>query len=319
MDACEVSYAGGRSGSRNSEVMAATEHSAGLPGRLALYTRRHARWDRPMTRAVGIDLGTTNSVAAVLEGGEPTVIPNEEGSRTTPSVVAFATNGEVLVGQPAKNQAITNVDRTIRSVKRHIGSGWRTGDIDGKRYLAQEISAIVLQKLKRDVDAYMGEEITDAVITVPAHFDDSQRQATEEAAQIAGLNVLRIINEPTAAALAYGLDSGDKDLTVLIFTLGGGTFDVSLLEIGEGIVEIKATSGDNNDPDDWVRLEIASALDRGIRLISILVDGARMPRREELPAELASLARRNAHSMSHARFGVDGLELISTIEQVLSG
>src|ERR671914_751068 len=205
-----------------------------------------------MARAVGIDLGTTNSVVAVLEGGEPTVIANSEGSRTTPSVVAFARNGEVLVGQSAKNQAVTNVDRTIRSVKRHIGSNWATPDIDGKRYKAQEISARVLQKLKRDAESYLGEEITDAVITVPAYFEDAQRQATKEAGQIAGLNVLRIVNEPTAAALAYGLDKGEKDQTILVFDLGGGTFDVSLLEIGEGVVEVRATSGDNHlGGDDW--------------------------------------------------------------------
>ncbi len=205
-----------------------------------------------MARAVGIDLGTTNSVVAVLEGGEPTVIANSEGARTTPSVVAFARNGEVLVGQSAKNQAVTNVDRTIRSVKRHIGTGWATDDVDGKKYSAQEISARVLQKLKRDAESYLGETITDAVITVPAYFEDSQRQATKEAGQIAGLNVLRIVNEPTAAALAYGLDKGEKDQTILVFDLGGGTFDVSLLEIGEGVVEVKATNGDNHlGGDDW--------------------------------------------------------------------
>jgi molecular chaperone DnaK len=205
-----------------------------------------------MARAVGIDLGTTNSVVAVLEGGEPTVIANSEGSRTTPSVVAFARNGEVLVGQSAKNQAVTNSDRTFRSVKRHIGSDWKTPDIDGKTYTAQEISARVLQKLKRDAEAYLGEDITDAVITVPAYFEDAQRQATKEAGQIAGLNVLRIVNEPTAAALAYGLDKGEKEQTILVFDLGGGTFDVSLLEIGEGVVEVKATNGDNHlGGDDW--------------------------------------------------------------------
>ncbi|RZQ65183.1 molecular chaperone DnaK [Amycolatopsis suaedae] len=204
-----------------------------------------------MARAVGIDLGTTNSVVAVLEGGEPTVIANSEGSRTTPSVVAFAKNGEVLTGQPAKNQAVTNVDRTIRSVKRHIGTDWKQ-EIDGKAYTAQEISARVLMKLKRDAEAYLGEEITDAVITVPAYFEDAQRQATKEAGQIAGLNVLRIVNEPTAAALAYGLDKGEKEQTILVFDLGGGTFDVSLLEIGEGVVEVRATSGDNHlGGDDW--------------------------------------------------------------------
>ena len=205
-----------------------------------------------MTRAVGIDLGTTNSVVAVLTGGEPEVIANAEGSRTTPSVVAFAKNGEVLVGEVAKRQAVTNVDRTIRSVKRHMGdASWKV-TIDGKNYTAQEISARVLQKLKRDAESYLGETITEAVITVPAYFNDSQRQATKEAGQIAGLNVLRIINEPTAAALAYGLDKGEKEQTILVFDLGGGTFDVSLLEIGEGVIEVKATSGDNHlGGDDW--------------------------------------------------------------------
>ena len=204
-----------------------------------------------MGRAVGIDLGTTNSVVAVLEGGDPTVIANSEGSRTTPSVVGFAKNGEVLVGQSAKNQAVTNVDRTIRSVKRHMGTDW-TVSIDDKKYTPQEISARTLMKLKRDAEAYLGEDITDAVITVPAYFEDAQRQATKEAGQIAGLNVLRIVNEPTAAALAYGLEKGDKDQTILVFDLGGGTFDVSLLEIGDGVVEVKATAGDNKlGGDDW--------------------------------------------------------------------
>ncbi|MDQ4118287.1 MAG: molecular chaperone DnaK [Actinomycetota bacterium] len=205
-----------------------------------------------MARTVGIDLGTTNSVVAVLEGGEPTVIANSEGSRTTPSVVAFARNGEILTGQSAKNQAVTNSDRTFRSVKRHIGSDWKTPEIDGKTYHAQEISARVLQKLKRDAEAYLGDEVTDAVITVPAYFEDAQRQATKEAGQIAGLNVLRIVNEPTAAALAYGLDKGENEQTILVFDLGGGTFDVSLLEIAEGVVEVKATNGDNHlGGDDW--------------------------------------------------------------------
>ena len=204
-----------------------------------------------MARAVGIDLGTTNSVVSVLEGGDPVVITNAEGARTTPSVVAFAKNGEVLVGEVAKRQAVTNVDRTIRSVKRHMGTNWTT-DIDGKAYTPQEISARVLMKLKRDAEAYLGDTVTDAVITVPAYFNDSQRQATKEAGEIAGLNVLRIINEPTSAALAYGLDKGDKEQTILVFDLGGGTFDVSLLEIGDGVVEVKATSGDNNlGGDDW--------------------------------------------------------------------
>jgi molecular chaperone DnaK len=204
-----------------------------------------------MSRAVGIDLGTTNSVVSVLEGGEPTVIANAEGARTTPSIVAFAKNGEVLVGEVAKRQAVTNVDRTIRSVKRHIGTNW-TVDIDGKSYTSQEISARVLGKLKRDAESYLGEPVIDAVITVPAYFNDSQRQATKEAGEIAGLNVLRIVNEPTAAALAYGLDKGDKEQTILVFDLGGGTFDVSLLEIGDGVVEVKATAGDNKlGGDDW--------------------------------------------------------------------
>ncbi|MFF7375410.1 molecular chaperone DnaK [Streptomyces massasporeus] len=208
-----------------------------------------------MGRAVGIDLGTTNSVVAVLEGGEPTVIANAEGARTTPSVVAFAKNGEVLVGEVAKRQAVTNVERTARSVKRHMGDAhWRfpdEGDVDGTRYRAQELSARVLQKLKRDAESYLGEDVTDAVITVPAYFDDTQRQATKEAGEIAGLKVLRIINEPTAAALAYGLDK-ENDQTVLVFDLGGGTFDVSLLEMGEGVIEVKATNGDTHlGGDDW--------------------------------------------------------------------
>ncbi|WP_314176573.1 molecular chaperone DnaK [Streptomyces winkii] len=208
-----------------------------------------------MGRVVGIDLGTTNSVVSVLEGGEPTVITNNEGSRTTPSVVAFAKSGEVLVGEPAKRQAVTNVDRTARSVKRHMGEAdWRfpeKGDVDGKRYTAQEISSRVLQKLKSDAEAFLSEQVSDAVVTVPAYFNDSQRTATKEAGEIAGLNVLRIINEPTSAALAYGLDK-ESDQTVLVFDLGGGTFDVSLLEIGEGIVEVKSTSGDTHlGGDDW--------------------------------------------------------------------
>ncbi|MEV0524278.1 molecular chaperone DnaK [Streptomyces sp. NPDC050439] len=208
-----------------------------------------------MARAVGIDLGTTNSVVAVLEGGDPTVVANAEGARTTPSVIAFAKNGDVLVGEVAKRQAVTNVERTARSVKRHMGDGsWRfpeDGSVDGTRYTAQELSARVLQKLKRDAESYLGEDVTDAVVTVPAYFDDTQRQATKEAGEIAGLNVLRIINEPTAAALAYGLDKGD-DQTVLVFDLGGGTFDVSLLEMGDGVIEVKATNGDTQlGGDDW--------------------------------------------------------------------
>ncbi|WP_297850647.1 molecular chaperone DnaK [uncultured Corynebacterium sp.] len=205
-----------------------------------------------MGRAVGIDLGTTNSVVSVLEGGEPVVIANAEGARTTPSVVAFAKNGEILVGQSAKNQAVTNVDRTIRSVKRHMGENDWTVDIDDKKYTPQEISARTLMKLKRDAEAYLGDEVTDAVITVPAYFEDAQRQATKEAGQIAGLNVLRIVNEPTAAALAYGLEKADNEQTILVFDLGGGTFDVSLLEIGDGVVEVLATAGDNElGGDDW--------------------------------------------------------------------
>ena len=204
-----------------------------------------------MARAVGIDLGTTNSVVAVLEGGEPTVIPNAEGARTTPSVVAFAKGGEVLVGEVAKRQAVTNVDRTIRSVKRHMGTDWKV-KIDDKDYRPQQISAFVLQKLKRDAEAYLGEQVTNAVITVPAYFSDAERQATKEAGEIAGLTVDRIINEPTAAALAYGLDKGGSDQTILVFDLGGGTFDVSLLEIGDGVFEVKATKGDNRlGGDDW--------------------------------------------------------------------
>jgi len=204
-----------------------------------------------MARAVGIDLGTTNSCVSVLEGGEPTVIANAEGARTTPSIVAFAKNGEVLVGEVAKRQSVTNVERTIRSVKRHMGTNWNI-DIDGKKYTPQEISARILQKLKRDAEAYLGETVTDAVITVPAYFSDAERQATKEAGEIAGLNVLRIINEPTAAALAYGLDKADQEQTILVFDLGGGTFDVSLLEIGDGVVEVKATAGDNHlGGDDW--------------------------------------------------------------------
>jgi molecular chaperone DnaK len=204
-----------------------------------------------MPKAVGIDLGTTNSVVSVLEAGEPTVIPNAEGARTTPSVVGFSKSGEVLVGEVAKRQAITNPDRTIRSVKRHMGTNW-TVDIDGKKYAPQEISARILQKLKRDAEAYLGDTVTQAVVTVPAYFDDAQRTATKEAGQIAGLEVLRIINEPTAAALAYGLDKEEHDHTILVFDLGGGTFDVSILEIGEGVFEVKSTHGNTQlGGDDW--------------------------------------------------------------------
>ncbi|GGK57065.1 molecular chaperone DnaK [Ornithinimicrobium pekingense] len=211
-----------------------------------------------MGRAVGIDLGTTNSAVAVLTGGEPEIIANAEGGRTTPSVVSFAKNGEVLVGEVAKRQAVTNVDRTIRSVKRHMGTDWTTQDIDGKHYTAQEISARILMKLKRDAEAYLGEPVTDAVVTVPAYFDDAERQATKDAGEIAGLNVLRIVNEPTAAALAYGLDKGKEDELILVFDLGGGTFDVSLLEVGKdaedgfATIQVKATHGDNKlGGDDW--------------------------------------------------------------------
>ena len=209
-----------------------------------------------MARAVGIDLGTTNSAIAVLEGGEPTIIPNAEGARTTPSVVAFSKTGEVLVGEIAKRQAVTNVDRTISSVKRHMGTDWTT-EIDGKKYTAQEISARILQKLKRDAEAYLGEPVTEAVITVPAYFNDAQRQATKDAGQIAGLKVERIVNEPTAAALAYGLEKGKEDELILVFDLGGGTFDVSLLEVGKdddgfSTIQVRATSGDNHlGGDDW--------------------------------------------------------------------
>src|SRR5919109_1583069 len=204
-----------------------------------------------MARPVGIDLGTTNSVVAVLEGGEPTVIANAEGSRVTPSVVGFSTGGEILVGEVAKRQAITNPDRTVRSIKREMGTDW-TIEIDGKKWTPQEISAQILGKLKRDAESYLGDSVTQAVITVPAYFDDSQRQATKEAGQIAGLEVLRIINEPTAAALAYGLDKGASDQTILVFDLGGGTFDVSLLEIGDGVFEVKSTNGNTRlGGDDW--------------------------------------------------------------------
>ena len=205
-----------------------------------------------MAKAVGIDLGTTNSVVSVLEAGEPVVIPNSEGARTTPSIVAFSKAGEVLVGEVAKRQAITNPDRTFRSIKREMGTTWTSADIDGKKYTPQEISARTLMKLKRDAEAYLGDTVTDAVITVPAYFDDAQRTATKEAGAIAGLNVLRIINEPTAAALAYGLDKSSQDETILVFDLGGGTFDVSVLEIGDGVFEVKSTHGDTHlGGDDW--------------------------------------------------------------------
>ncbi|MCK5892251.1 molecular chaperone DnaK [Aeromicrobium sp.] len=251
-----------------------------------------------MARAVGIDLGTTNSVVAVLEGGEPTVIANAEGARTTPSVVAFAKDGEVLTGKVAKNQAVTNVDRTIRSVKRHMGTDW-TQSLDGKDFTPQQISAFILQKLKRDAESYLGEPVTDAVITVPAYFNDHQRQATKEAGEIAGLNVSRIINEPTAAALAYGLDKGE-DQTILVFDLGGGTFDVSLLEIGDGVIEVKATSGDNHlGGDDWDEAVVKWIVDgfKSKTGLDLTKDKMAMPRIREA-AELAKIELSSSTSTS---------------------
>jgi molecular chaperone DnaK len=275
-----------------------------------------------MARAVGIDLGTTNSVVAVLEGGEPTVIANSEGSRTTPSVVAFARNGEVLVGQSAKNQAVTNVDRTLRSVKRHIGTTWTTPDIDGKKYTAQEISARVLQKLKRDAEAYLGEPITEAVITVPAYFEDAQRQATKEAGEIAGLKVLRIVNEPTAAALAYGLDKGEKEQTILVFDLGGGTFDVSLLEIGEGVVEVKATNGDNHlGGDDWDERIISWLVDkfRSSNGIDLTKDKMAMQRlREAAEKAKIELSSQNTTTINLPYITVDADKNPLFLDQTLS-
>ncbi|MFD2468183.1 molecular chaperone DnaK [Amycolatopsis silviterrae] len=274
-----------------------------------------------MARAVGIDLGTTNSVVAVLEGGEPTVIANSEGSRTTPSIVAFAKNGEVLTGQPAKNQAVTNVDRTIRSVKRHIGTDWKT-EIDGKGYTPQEISARVLMKLKRDAEAYLGEEITDAVITVPAYFEDAQRQATKEAGQIAGLNVLRIVNEPTAAALAYGLDKGEKEQTILVFDLGGGTFDVSLLEIGEGVVEVRATSGDNHlGGDDWDERIVTWLVDKfkATNGIDLTKDKMALQRiREAAEKAKIELSSSNSASINLPYITVDGDKNPLFLDETLS-
>jgi molecular chaperone DnaK len=264
-----------------------------------------------MARAVGIDLGTTNSCVAVLEGGEPTVIANAEGSRTTPSIVAFAKNGEVLVGEVAKRQAVTNPDRTIRSVKREMGTNW-TIDIDGKKYTPQEISARVLQKLKRDAESYLGETITDAVITVPAYFNDAQRTATKEAGEIAGFNVLRIVNEPTAAALAYGLDKGAKEQTVLVFDLGGGTFDVSLLELADGVVEVKSTSGDNHlGGDDWDERIIEHLVKtfRGQYGIDLSADKMAMQRLREA-AEKAkielSAAQTTSINLPYITAGADG-------------
>lgn len=251
-----------------------------------------------MARAVGIDLGTTNSVVSVLEGGDPVVVANSEGSGP-PVSVAFARNGEVLVGQPAKNQAVTNVDRTVRSVKRHMGSDWSI-EIDGKKYTAPEISARILMKLKRDAEAYLGEDITDAVITTPAYFNDAQRQATKDAGQIAGLNVLRIVNEPTAAALAYGLDKGEKEQRILVFDLGGGTFDVSLLEIGEGVVEVRATSGDNHlGGDDWDQRVVDWLVDKfkGTSGIDLTKDKMAMQRLREA-AEKAKIELSSSQSTS---------------------
>ena len=238
-----------------------------------------------MARAVGIDLGTTNSAIAVLEGGEPTIIPNAEGARTTPSVVAFSKTGEVLVGEIAKRQAVTNVDRTISSVKRHMGTDW-TMEIDGKKYTAQEISARILQKLKRDAEAYLGEPVTEAVITVPAYFNDAQRQATKDAGQIAGLKVERIVNEPTAAALAYGLEKGKEDELILVFDLGGGTFDVSLLEVGKdddgfSTIQVRATSGDNHlGGDDWDQ-----------RIVDWLIDQVKAKTGADLSKDAVALQR----------------------------
>ena len=238
-----------------------------------------------MARAVGIDLGTTNSAIAVLEGGEPTIIPNAEGARTTPSVVAFSKTGEVLVGEIAKRQAVTNVDRTISSVKRHVGTDWTT-EIDGKKYTAQEISARILQKLKRDAEAYLGEPVTEAVITVPAYFNDAQRQATKDAGQIAGLKVERIVNEPTAAALAYGLEKGKEDELILVFDLGGGTFDVSLLEVGKdddgfSTIQVRATSGDNHlGGDDWDQ-----------RIVNWLIDQVKAKTGADLSKDAVALQR----------------------------
>ena len=238
-----------------------------------------------MARAVGIDLGTTNSVVAALEGGEPVVIANAEGTRTTPSVVAFSKDGEVLVGNVAKRQAVTNVDRTISSVKRHMGTDWTT-EIDGKKYTAQEISARILQKLKRDAEAYLGEPVTEAVITVPAYFNDAQRQATKDAGQIAGLKVERIVNEPTAAALAYGLEKGKEDELILVFDLGGGTFDVSLLEVGKdddgfSTIQVRATSGDNHlGGDDWDQ-----------RIVNWLIDQVKAKTGADLSKDAVALQR----------------------------
>src|SRR5437588_149048 len=255
-----------------------------------------------MSKAVGIDLGTTNSVVSVLEAGEPVVIPNAEGSRTTPSVVAFSKTGEVLVGEVAKRQAITNPDRTIRSVKRHMGTKWSI-DIDGKAYNAQEISARILQKLKRDAEAYLGDTVTQAVVTVPAYFGDAERQATKEAGEIAGLEVLRIINEPTAAALAYGLDKQEKEHSVLVFDLGGGTIDVSLLEIGEGVVDGKATNDDTQLRGDREnsKTKLFCALEQLMRRIIDHV--LRIIERVNMQIDLDPIfIPTRAHARNHARF-----------------
>jgi molecular chaperone DnaK len=271
-----------------------------------------------MARAVGIDLGTTNSAVAVLEGGEPTIIANAEGGRTTPSVVAFTKNGEVLVGEIAKRQAVTNADRTIRSVKRHMGTDWKSEEIDGKRYSAQEISARTLMKLKRDAESYLGEPVTDAVITVPAYFDDAERQATKEAGEIAGLNVLRIVNEPTAAALAYGLDKGKEDELILVFDLGGGTFDVSLLEVGKdpddgfATIQVKATSGDNQlGGDDWDERVVQHLLTKvkGTTGVDLSKDKIAMQRlrdaAEQAKKELSSASSTNI-SLQYLSMGENG-------------
>jgi molecular chaperone DnaK len=264
-----------------------------------------------MSRAVGIDLGTTNSVVSVLEGGEPTVIANAEGFRTTPSVVAYTKDGEVLVGETAKRQAVTNVERTISSVKRHMGTDWKT-DIDGKNYTPQEISARILQKLKRDAETYLGESVTDAVITVPAYFNDAERQATKEAGEIAGLNVLRIINEPTAAALAYGLDKGKEDELILVFDLGGGTFDVSLLEVGKdddfSTIQVRATAGDNRlGGDDWDERVVTYLAERFKDTTGVDVSGDKIAKQRL--KEAAEQAKKELSSSSQTQVQLPYLSL----------
>ena len=256
-----------------------------------------------MSRAVGIDLGTTNSVVSTMEGGEPTVIANAEGDRTTPSIVAFSKSGEVLTGEVAKRQAVTNPDRTLASVKRHIGTNWKA-EIDDKSYTSQEISARVLQKLKRDAEEYLGVEVTEAVITVPAYFDDAQRTATKEAGQIAGLDVLRIINEPTAAALAYGLDKETDDQTILVFDLGGGTFDVSVLEIGDGVFEVKSTAGDTRlGGDDWDERVIDWLSDsfKGDHGVDLKADAMALQRLKEAGEQAKRTCHRNKPRKSICR------------------